>query len=194
RSLDTDPYDLHTFVYLEREINFMKKDFLEFKNDNEFIRSNEKSKTRWAVNILRKHLCKILDDTKELKHGVDMMKKNPLPCLNIHHTSLLEQAEETLVMEESFSSPPVQSLTQQHSREAALPQGPVARIQPVVQAREAQQNKRTPFKEMEANNQQAAVAARVNKMLSEIVDMSDCEIPPAKRRKLIGRARFSVDV
>ncbi|KAF9314251.1 hypothetical protein BG006_003963, partial [Podila minutissima] len=34
----------------------------------------------------------------------------------------------------------------------------------------------------------------VNKMLSELVDMSDCEIPPAKRRKLTGRARFSVDV
>ncbi|KAG0268150.1 hypothetical protein BGZ95_002588 [Linnemannia exigua] len=34
----------------------------------------------------------------------------------------------------------------------------------------------------------------VNKMLSELVDMSGCEIPPAKRRKLTGRARFSVDV
>ncbi|KAG0277857.1 hypothetical protein BGZ96_002687 [Linnemannia gamsii] len=34
----------------------------------------------------------------------------------------------------------------------------------------------------------------VNKMLSELVDMSDCEIPTAKRRKLTGRARFSVDI
>ncbi|KAF9349932.1 hypothetical protein BGX26_011839 [Mortierella sp. AD094] len=32
------------------------------------------------------------------------------------------------------------------------------------------------------------------KMLSDLVDMSDCEIPPAKRRKLTGRARFSIDV
>ncbi|KAG0359273.1 hypothetical protein BGX24_005798, partial [Mortierella sp. AD032] len=32
------------------------------------------------------------------------------------------------------------------------------------------------------------------KILSELVDMLDCEIPPAKRRKLIGRARFSVGV
>ncbi|KAF8924896.1 hypothetical protein BGZ47_003626 [Haplosporangium gracile] len=34
----------------------------------------------------------------------------------------------------------------------------------------------------------------VVKILSDLLDMSDCEIPPAKRRKLTGRARFSVDV
>ncbi|KAG9068930.1 hypothetical protein KI688_011226 [Linnemannia hyalina] len=34
----------------------------------------------------------------------------------------------------------------------------------------------------------------VDKILADLVDMSDCEIPPAKRRKLRGRARFSVDV
>lgn len=59
--------------------------------------------------------------------------------MNIHHTPLLEHAEETLIMEESFSSPPVQGLTQPHSREAVLLQGSVSRMQPVVQAREAQQ-------------------------------------------------------
>ncbi|KAG0250653.1 hypothetical protein BGZ95_007133 [Linnemannia exigua] len=152
----------------------MKKDFLEFKNDKEFIRSNEKSKTRWAVNILRKHLYKILDDTKELKNGLEMMKKNPLPCVNIHHTPLLEHAEKTLAMEESSSSPPVQGLTQPNSREAVFPR-PVARLQPVVQAQEAQQNRRTPFKEIEANNQQAAVAAR-----GQSIKMDSCS--PAKRR------------
>ncbi|KAF9118178.1 hypothetical protein BGW39_001417 [Mortierella sp. 14UC] len=34
----------------------------------------------------------------------------------------------------------------------------------------------------------------VSKMLSELVDMSDCEIPPAKRRRLSGRARFSIGI
>ncbi|KAG9067634.1 hypothetical protein KI688_012419 [Linnemannia hyalina] len=34
----------------------------------------------------------------------------------------------------------------------------------------------------------------VDKLLSDLVDMSGCEIPPAKRYKLTGRARFSVDV
>ncbi|KAF9577962.1 hypothetical protein BGW38_006509 [Lunasporangiospora selenospora] len=34
----------------------------------------------------------------------------------------------------------------------------------------------------------------VNKMLSDLVDLSDCEIPPAKRRKLSGRARFSLGI
>ncbi|KAG9065460.1 hypothetical protein KI688_002787 [Linnemannia hyalina] len=34
----------------------------------------------------------------------------------------------------------------------------------------------------------------VIKIHSKLVDMSDCEIPPAKRRKLTGRARFSIDV
>ncbi|KAF9536613.1 hypothetical protein EC957_010310 [Mortierella hygrophila] len=34
----------------------------------------------------------------------------------------------------------------------------------------------------------------VDKLLSDLVEMSDCAIPPAKRRKLTGRARFSVDV
>ncbi|KAI8356289.1 hypothetical protein B0O80DRAFT_497003 [Mortierella sp. GBAus27b] len=34
----------------------------------------------------------------------------------------------------------------------------------------------------------------VDKILSDLVDMSDCDLPPAKRRKLTGRARFSVDV
>ncbi|KAG9071278.1 hypothetical protein KI688_008824 [Linnemannia hyalina] len=36
--------------------------------------------------------------------------------------------------------------------------------------------------------------ADVDKLLSDLVDMSGCEIPPAKRYKLTGRARFSVDV
>ncbi|KAF9287534.1 hypothetical protein BGZ68_001690 [Mortierella alpina] len=34
----------------------------------------------------------------------------------------------------------------------------------------------------------------VDKILSDLVDMSGCEIPPAKRRRLTGRARFSIDV
>ncbi|KAG9070410.1 hypothetical protein KI688_009747 [Linnemannia hyalina] len=34
----------------------------------------------------------------------------------------------------------------------------------------------------------------VIKTHSKLVDMSDCEIPPAKRRKLTGRVRFSIDV
>ncbi|KAG9067627.1 hypothetical protein KI688_012412 [Linnemannia hyalina] len=34
----------------------------------------------------------------------------------------------------------------------------------------------------------------VIKIHSKLVDMSDCEIPPAKRHKLTGRARFSIDV
>ncbi|KAF9152574.1 hypothetical protein BG015_005061 [Linnemannia schmuckeri] len=34
----------------------------------------------------------------------------------------------------------------------------------------------------------------VNKMLSKLFDLSDGEIPPAKRRKLTGRARYCVDV
>ncbi|KAG0221999.1 hypothetical protein BGW42_007039 [Actinomortierella wolfii] len=34
----------------------------------------------------------------------------------------------------------------------------------------------------------------VDKVLSDLVDMSDCEIPPAKRRKMAGRPRFSMDV
>ncbi|KAF9274677.1 hypothetical protein BGZ68_000438 [Mortierella alpina] len=34
----------------------------------------------------------------------------------------------------------------------------------------------------------------VDKILSDLVDMSGCDIPPAKRRKLTGRARFSIDV
>ncbi|KAF9082457.1 hypothetical protein BGX29_003872, partial [Mortierella sp. GBA35] len=34
----------------------------------------------------------------------------------------------------------------------------------------------------------------VNKMISDLVDLSDCEIPPAKRRKLSGRARFSLGI
>lgn len=31
-------------------------------------------------------------------------------------------------------------------------------------------------------------------MISDLVDLSDCEIPPAKRRKLSGRARFSLGI
>ncbi|KAF8936646.1 hypothetical protein BGZ58_003932 [Dissophora ornata] len=69
RCINTDPYDLHTVVYMEREINFMKQDFLEFQNDDEFKRSKEKSRTRWAVNVLPKHLFKLIDDTNELKLG-----------------------------------------------------------------------------------------------------------------------------
>ncbi|KAG0008728.1 hypothetical protein BGZ82_004485, partial [Podila clonocystis] len=34
----------------------------------------------------------------------------------------------------------------------------------------------------------------VNKMISDLIDLSDCEIPPAKRRKLSGRARFSLGI
>lgn len=34
----------------------------------------------------------------------------------------------------------------------------------------------------------------VSKMLSDLVDMEDCVIPEAKRRKLAGRPRFSVDI
>ncbi|KAF9415354.1 hypothetical protein BGZ94_000118 [Podila epigama] len=34
----------------------------------------------------------------------------------------------------------------------------------------------------------------VSKMLSELVDLTDCEIPAAKRRKLSGRARFSIGI
>ncbi|KAG0087831.1 hypothetical protein BGZ93_009825 [Podila epicladia] len=34
----------------------------------------------------------------------------------------------------------------------------------------------------------------INKILSILVDMSDCEIPSAKRRKLTGRPRFSFDI
>ncbi|KAK3817647.1 MAG: hypothetical protein J3Q66DRAFT_298758 [Benniella sp.] len=34
----------------------------------------------------------------------------------------------------------------------------------------------------------------VNKMISNLVDMSDCDIPPAKRRRLCGRARFTINV
>ncbi|CAO3570977.1 unnamed protein product [Mortierella alpina] len=34
----------------------------------------------------------------------------------------------------------------------------------------------------------------VNKMISDLVDLSSCEIPPAKRRKLSGRARFSLGI
>ncbi|KAG9069812.1 hypothetical protein KI688_009137 [Linnemannia hyalina] len=34
----------------------------------------------------------------------------------------------------------------------------------------------------------------VNNMLSDLVDLSDCEIPPAKRRKLSGRAQFSLGI
>ncbi|KAG0195298.1 hypothetical protein BGX28_001751, partial [Mortierella sp. GBA30] len=34
----------------------------------------------------------------------------------------------------------------------------------------------------------------VNKMLSDLVDLSDCDIQPAKRRKLSGRARFSLGI
>ncbi|KAF9116504.1 hypothetical protein BGW39_002721 [Mortierella sp. 14UC] len=34
----------------------------------------------------------------------------------------------------------------------------------------------------------------VIKMLSSLVDLSDCDIPPAKRRKLSGRARFSIGI
>ncbi|KAK3840965.1 MAG: hypothetical protein J3R72DRAFT_446220 [Linnemannia gamsii] len=34
----------------------------------------------------------------------------------------------------------------------------------------------------------------VIKMLSDLVDMSDCDIPSAKRRKLSGRARFSIGI
>ncbi|KAF9320026.1 hypothetical protein BG003_007388 [Podila horticola] len=34
----------------------------------------------------------------------------------------------------------------------------------------------------------------VNKMISDLVDLSDCDIPPAKRRKLSGRARFSLGI
>ncbi|KAG0200817.1 hypothetical protein BGX33_010754, partial [Mortierella sp. NVP41] len=37
-------------------------------------------------------------------------------------------------------------------------------------------------------------ASDVNKMISDLVDLSDCEIPPAKRRKLAGRARFSLTI
>ncbi|KAF9408942.1 hypothetical protein BGZ94_002143 [Podila epigama] len=34
----------------------------------------------------------------------------------------------------------------------------------------------------------------VNRMLSDLVDLSDCDIPSAKRRKLSGRARFSLGI
>ncbi|KAG0371436.1 hypothetical protein BGX24_001675 [Mortierella sp. AD032] len=34
----------------------------------------------------------------------------------------------------------------------------------------------------------------VNEMISDLVDLSGCEIPPAKRRKLSGRARFSLGI
>ncbi|GJJ78336.1 hypothetical protein EMPS_10695 [Entomortierella parvispora] len=34
----------------------------------------------------------------------------------------------------------------------------------------------------------------INKMISDLVDLSDCEIPPAKRIKLSGRARFSLGI
>ncbi|KAG0013780.1 hypothetical protein BGZ81_000835, partial [Podila clonocystis] len=34
----------------------------------------------------------------------------------------------------------------------------------------------------------------VNKMISDLVDLSDCEIPPAKLRKLSGRPRFSLGI
>ncbi|KAF9080254.1 hypothetical protein BGX23_002406, partial [Mortierella sp. AD031] len=34
----------------------------------------------------------------------------------------------------------------------------------------------------------------VNKMLSDLIDMSDCDIPHPKRRKLSGRARFSLGI
>ncbi|KAF9273530.1 hypothetical protein BGZ74_004735, partial [Mortierella antarctica] len=37
-------------------------------------------------------------------------------------------------------------------------------------------------------------ASDVNKMVSDLVDLSGCEIPPAKRRKLSGRARFSLGI
>ncbi|KAK3836797.1 MAG: hypothetical protein J3R72DRAFT_513030 [Linnemannia gamsii] len=173
RSLDTDPYDLHTVVYLEREINFMKKDFLEFKNDKEFIRSNEKSRTRWAVNILRKQLYKILDDTKELKNGLEMMKKNPLPCVNIHHTPLLEHAEKTLAMEESVSSPPVQGLTQPLTGSGYS--STCGQDTACCSSSGGATEQADPFKEIEANDQQAAVAAR-----GQSIKMDSCS--PAKIR------------
>ncbi|KAF8938891.1 hypothetical protein BGZ47_008367, partial [Haplosporangium gracile] len=44
----------------------------------------------------------------------------------------------------------------------------------------------TDFPQFDANN--------VNKMISDLVDLSNCEIPPAKRRKLSGRARFSLGI
>lgn len=34
----------------------------------------------------------------------------------------------------------------------------------------------------------------VSRVLSDLTDMRDCTIPDAKRRKLKGRARFSIDV
>ncbi|KAG0041795.1 hypothetical protein BGZ90_009653, partial [Linnemannia elongata] len=34
----------------------------------------------------------------------------------------------------------------------------------------------------------------VNKILSDLVDLSGCEIPPSKRRKLSGRPRFSLGI
>lgn len=34
----------------------------------------------------------------------------------------------------------------------------------------------------------------MNKMLSVLVDMLDCDNPPARRCKLSGRARFSIDI
>ncbi|KAG0251072.1 hypothetical protein BGZ95_007003, partial [Linnemannia exigua] len=37
-------------------------------------------------------------------------------------------------------------------------------------------------------------AGDVNMMVSDLVNLSDCEIPPAKRRKLSGRARFSLGI
>ncbi|KAF9581699.1 hypothetical protein BGW38_001191, partial [Lunasporangiospora selenospora] len=37
-------------------------------------------------------------------------------------------------------------------------------------------------------------ANEVNKMISDLVDLSGCEILPAKRRKLSGRARFSLGI
>ncbi|KAF9574725.1 hypothetical protein EC968_005730 [Mortierella alpina] len=67
RCINTDPYDLDTVVFMEKEFNFMKADFWEFKDEKEYNRSQEKSKTRWAVKILRKHLFKFLEDTNESK-------------------------------------------------------------------------------------------------------------------------------
>ncbi|KAI8602963.1 hypothetical protein EDD21DRAFT_403235, partial [Dissophora ornata] len=139
RCINTDPYDLHTVVYMEREINFMKQDFLEFQNDDEFKRSKEKSRTRWAVNVLRKHLFKLIDDTNELKLGwesrIEKMKKNPLPCLHFHQTPLLTRAEDTSIVESS-SSPPAQVQTQPSTQAVTPTQGPI------VHARYSLQNKR----------------------------------------------------
>lgn len=69
RTINTDIYDFDTILLMETEINMAKLNMSEFKDPSIFNFSKASFKPKWAVQILRADIWKLIDDAEPLKDG-----------------------------------------------------------------------------------------------------------------------------